>query len=1744
MDAPKPNSLRFRRFVRVGLAVVAIAMIAVAGWWMAGRKVWTDGQTGADPIRVFTADEDPRQVLWTPSRPVLPAGFTATSTAGADAHLYEPAISPDGTELFFVRGKAGLPVGEVKDGQPVTTGADVYVSRRKNTRWLDPVRLDAVSSRYDDLGPRMTADGRFLLFYSNRPGGQGGYDLWAAARSDEGDFGPPFNLGSGVNSEFDEYGPAPTADGKRLYFSTNRTAAGKEQYTAWRATIRAATTSDFDLWLADLEELTAAAALPLPPVLRVGVPAEDDPFASPKAPTTRPEAIASNLVDDGTRPPRRTLRGASAREVGGINTPFHEGAPCISPAGDFLYFASNRPGGHGKFDLYRSRLREGSPTEVENLGPSVNSAENETDPQLAHGGFKLYYSSDRLAAAAHGRVPAGVETAAARETPAEAPGIQPNAPTSPAAGLPDAPATRIEVADSHGRGYDLYEADSREVYPERQGRALPVIGWKLLAMIAGALLLLPLLLFLVKHVNRRNLTLLQRCFLAALCVYALFLFWTTSKHVVMEAYPQLAKDLGFIEVRINLDPKIEESNVAMAIRQQSSNDLPIAAAPAGQLAQQVIGGEVIAAAPDVAVNVPQAAVGAEAMTVVVAPPKIDVPKAAAPAVSMVSPVVAPTPQAVDINIDVGPRLQQAEAAPMIQAPQAPAAAQSAVAPQPIRPAAVAMPDLPAAQPQISVGSLAQDIGPVAPSVPQVDPGKVAVATAAPTQGATPTIDVPAPASARATAIEPAAAKIDASLAPAVRVAPALPAPTPAAAAMQPALPRAASSADAVSLTDAAAPSATPLPIPSPASGTVQIKPSQSPMASSSAGVATNVPTPTAAKMTGADPSLPSAGGTAAAAVERLIGPGSTDAAAAANVKTNVPAAGANTGGAAESLAAAPGVGAKIAADATKGLVGVAPNLPAGDLVRNPEVAGPKMDTTPVAGGDPKAPVAGAAQAVGLSRQDTPTGDLAGGAGIKESQLPRLPKAGGGTPSLAGSMAPAAAANALAGMSGPKAPVAPDPASASVATSAGVGGVTVRAPTTRPAAVEPSLADAVGGSSAGLKPTTRPTIPPVADAGSKAAPAASIAPGAAPTADIGRSTLASAPTALPAGAAVATADVRVTGPTVGNPAGAAAMVASNIQLATPRPAFSPIAAVAPDVIAAPTAAPTALRVEPSLTQTLPSGAGVAGLATAAPATPDVKGKTGGSIASATVVAPRALVATPALPAPSVAGSGIGQAIAGIEGPQMDLPRINAMPAAGSGLGTPGGVGAVAGGGPDGGKIAATRAQGSGPAVDRPILLASAGVPGVGPRIGQGGVGGPAAVVGPRPGIGLSPGLDISPNISVAAPKLGAPEALFQRSAEQRRPMIEKLGGTKESENAVERGLAWLARMQDPDGRWTYVGEGSKKSRNKANSQHDMALTGLSVLAFLAADHSPAKEGPYQRVVASGVDWLVSQQTDDGDLRGAKELRGAGSGKANMYDHGIATMAVAEAALMTGDRRYMDAAFKAAQFICDTQNKKTGGWRYVPGESGDTSVFGWQILALHNAELLGFQTPPDVRDKAIRFLSLVSSGKSRILAAYTPGEGPTPAMTAEALFCRILLGQPITDEQARDVVEFLGRDMPKAGNRDLYYWYYMSLSMSQLQANPQVRDAWDRWNVRCRDTLIATQARGVADVDGSWTDSRWGQHGGKVFSTALATLTLEVYYRYLPLEPGDPNAAKEAWKAAEPEKKTVKPKGPVGPKFEAN
>jgi hypothetical protein len=356
------------------------------------------------------------------------------------------------------------------------------------------------------------------------------------------------------------------------------------------------------------------------------------------------------------------------------------------------------------------------------------------------------------------------------------------------------------------------------------------------------------------------------------------------------------------------------------------------------------------------------------------------------------------------------------------------------------------------------------------------------------------------------------------------------------------------------------------------------------------------------------------------------------------------------------------------------------------------------------------------------------------------------------------------------------------------------------------------------------------------------------------------------------------------------------------------------------------------------------------------------------------------------------------------------------------------------------------------------------------------------------------------VEVDPKALTMPKWLVHRSPEKRQKLVEKMGGSRSTEEAVARALEFLARSQEPNGQWAYFTGAPQPGRNPRYSR-EMALTGLAALCFLASDHTPAKPGPYQRCVTNAIDFIISQQKADGDLRGSG---------GTMYDHGMASLAVAEAAIMTGDKRYRAAAIKAAAFIIDAQDPVTGGWRYDPRQAGDTSVFGWQIMALYSIQHLGLKLPKETLDGASRWLDHVSSRTpQRALAGYQDNN-PAPAMTAEAAFCRILLARPLNKEQEQEASQYLisfepGKAKDNVWGRDNFYlWYYTALVLMQMQ-----NEAWRTWNVQMRDYLLKIQLQD-GPLQGSWEpNTLYSRLGGRVYSTAIATLTLEVYYRYLPI-----------------------------------
>lgn len=367
---------------------------------------------------------------------------------------------------------------------------------------------------------------------------------------------------------------------------------------------------------------------------------------------------------------------------------------------------------------------------------------------------------------------------------------------------------------------------------------------------------------------------------------------------------------------------------------------------------------------------------------------------------------------------------------------------------------------------------------------------------------------------------------------------------------------------------------------------------------------------------------------------------------------------------------------------------------------------------------------------------------------------------------------------------------------------------------------------------------------------------------------------------------------------------------------------------------------------------------------------------------------------------------------------------------------------------------------------------------------------------------------------------------KRTMGNREAWIGRLGGSATSEEAVAAGLAWLARHQHPEGYWssTCLGPKSQHADSQcrqdapcagAGKPYEMALTGLSVLAFQAGGYYADNNREYSENVRRGLEWMVANQGPEGQLVGSmRPMLDQKYHKNYMYEHGIAAFALCEANAVAvasheaPNPRYYRGAKRAVDFIFSQQHDD-GGWRYTDefARPSDTSVTGWQVLALKSAMEAGIEVPEPVIDRIRRLFRRRETGQDG-RTGYLNRHVNTDATTAIGMLVhQFLLGTPessLVRAAAPYMAEQAENQWPKPAaidKPDYYLWYNGTLAMFQAGGEP-----WEQWNRRVRDAIIGLQ-RTEGCERGSWDpDSRWGRQGGRIYTTALAALTLEVYYRY--------------------------------------
>jgi hypothetical protein len=378
---------------------------------------------------------------------------------------------------------------------------------------------------------------------------------------------------------------------------------------------------------------------------------------------------------------------------------------------------------------------------------------------------------------------------------------------------------------------------------------------------------------------------------------------------------------------------------------------------------------------------------------------------------------------------------------------------------------------------------------------------------------------------------------------------------------------------------------------------------------------------------------------------------------------------------------------------------------------------------------------------------------------------------------------------------------------------------------------------------------------------------------------------------------------------------------------------------------------------------------------------------------------------------------------------------------------------------------------------------------------------AAMLAPRPAIAAASRVtaELDQLASASALRNAAPFAstgVEGRALAKRTEQALARGGTRESEQAVERALEWLARHQRPNGSWSLVhddGECNHRCLHPGSQERfDTAATGLSLLAFLGAGYTH-RDGKHRDTVRRGIYFLLQVRDESAgtDSYLYQSERG-------MYNHGIAAFAICEAYQMTGDEDLKVPAERAAQFIINAQSYQ-GGWGYLPKAPGDLTISGWQVMALKSSYASGFEVPSRTLAYLDQFLD--SQTKDDVHYGYRNTE-PAPTCTAIGMLLRMFRGRNASDPRILNAVRYL--DSQGVSDSDVYFNYYATLAMFHVGGN-----IWIEWHPRVRDYLVKTQETN-GHAAGSWYfDNPYGREGGRLYTTAMAAMTLEVYYRYAPL-----------------------------------
>ena len=298
-----------------------------------------------------------------------------------------------------------------------------------------------------------------------------------------------------------------------------------------------------------------------------------------------------------------------------------------------------------------------------------------------------------------------------------------------------------------------------------------------------------------------------------------------------------------------------------------------------------------------------------------------------------------------------------------------------------------------------------------------------------------------------------------------------------------------------------------------------------------------------------------------------------------------------------------------------------------------------------------------------------------------------------------------------------------------------------------------------------------------------------------------------------------------------------------------------------------------------------------------------------------------------------------------------------------------------------------------------------------------------------------------------------------------------GFVRALDDSYLRGLNFLQVKQEDSGGWRDSSYGSEPG-----------VMGMAILAFLSRGDDP-EFGPYSNAISRSVQAILKKQNQETGYIGS-----------SMYNHGFATLALAEFYGMTNDQRIGPALLKATRLILSAQTRNPkGGWRYSPeSKDADTTVSGAQMVALFAARNAGIQVPDEAIEKGKLFILSCQDDSGGF--GYQTSSGANLPRTAIGSLVLSLARETKTPAYEKSV-NYL-RQNAKFGDQGhkFYSLYYTAQAM--FRASP---GDWNSWNLENVRRLKSSQLE-----DGSWN----GNYGNS-FATSSALLSMALNYRYLPI-----------------------------------